>query len=157
MVLETLVGAAGGGLLRIAPELLKFLDRKAERLHELALGSQQYKLMELQQHTQMRTAEVQAEQGQLVAALEALREGIKAQVASASSGLVAAVSATVRPFVTYLVVAMWMSVKVSLVIDTVVSGVSLAGSITLAWGPQDNALLAGILNFWFLGRVFDKK
>jgi len=37
MVLETLFGGVFGGILRLAPEVLKLLDRKNERQHELNL------------------------------------------------------------------------------------------------------------------------
>ena len=36
-MLETLFGGLLGGLFRLAPEFLKWLDRKGERAHELAL------------------------------------------------------------------------------------------------------------------------
>lgn len=36
-MIETLIGGALGGLLRLAPEVLKWLDRKGERAHELAM------------------------------------------------------------------------------------------------------------------------
>lgn len=157
MLIETAMGGAVGGLLRLAPELLKFLDRKSERVHELALGAQQYKLMELQQHTQMQVAETQAETSQLVTALEALREGIKGQATSTGLKWVDAVSQTVRPFVTYLVAGMWAAVKVATAVNLFESGLSLAGAVEMAWSPADMTMLAAILNFWFLGRVFDKK
>ena len=37
MIAESLLGSLLGGVLRIAPEFLKFFDRKNERLHELSL------------------------------------------------------------------------------------------------------------------------
>jgi hypothetical protein len=30
-------------------------------------------------------------------------------------------------------------------------------SIIQCWSPEDGAILSGILAFWFVGRVFDKK
>jgi len=36
-MLESLFGGLLGGLFRLAPEILKFLDRKSERKHEIAL------------------------------------------------------------------------------------------------------------------------
>jgi hypothetical protein len=36
-MLESLFGGLLGGLFRLAPEILKFLDRKSERSHEIAL------------------------------------------------------------------------------------------------------------------------
>lgn len=157
MLLESLVGAAGGGLLRLAPEVLKLLDRRNERVHELALGEQQRKLVELQGHNQLALADRQADTSQLVSALEALREGIKAQAIQTGNVLVDAVSATVRPVVTYLVAGMWATVKVAGFCAVLDAGAAWYTAAQQVWGPNDVAMLTGILNFWFLGRVFDKR
>ena len=37
-MMETLLGGVFGGLLRLAPEALKFFDQKNERKHELAMA-----------------------------------------------------------------------------------------------------------------------
>ena len=75
-MIETLLGGLMGGAFRLAPELLKWLDRKGERGHELAM---QDKALEFEK---LRGAQ--------------------------------------------------------------------------AWTEADQALWAGVLNFWFLGRVFDR-
>ena len=36
------------------------------------------------------------------------------------------------------------------------SGVSPLVALVNCFGVEEKALVAGILNFWFLGRVFDK-
>jgi hypothetical protein len=36
------------------------------------------------------------------------------------------------------------------------SGTAWHEAVKLAWTDADQALWAGVLNFWFLGRVFDK-
>lgn len=40
-MIETLLGTLFGGLFRLAPEALKWLDRKDERTHELAMFDKQ--------------------------------------------------------------------------------------------------------------------
>ena len=36
------------------------------------------------------------------------------------------------------------------------SGVSVLQALPAVFGPEEKSLVAGILNFWFLGRVFDR-
>ena len=79
MAVEALIGSLIGGILRMAPEVLSFMDKKNERKHELALGDQQYRVAELQFSTQRNIKELDLEQSQFVSAMEALKEGIAAQ------------------------------------------------------------------------------
>jgi len=37
-MIETLLGGLLGGAFRLTPEILKWIDRKGERIHELAAG-----------------------------------------------------------------------------------------------------------------------
>lgn len=157
MLLETVVGGLGGGLLRLAPEVIKLLDRKAERAHELALGSQQFELVKLQGHNQLQLAERTEETRQLVTALEALRDGIKTQGTQVGIKFVDAMSALVRPAVTYTVMGMWVAYKAALYVAAYTAGNEWFNAVLQSWGANDWAMLAGILNFWFLGRVFDKR
>ena len=53
-----LLGSIFGGLFRLAPEVLKFFDKKNEREHELLMFSRQCELE--QQRGQMRLAEIGA-------------------------------------------------------------------------------------------------
>lgn len=152
--MEPLIGGAIGALARLAPEVLKFLDRKNERKHELAVGSQQMELIKVQGHMKLDSDRIQADSAQLVAGLEAIKEGY----ASQKTGFKFAdtVSALVRPGVTYLVVGFWALVKVAAyaqLSDTLTWDVA----VQTLWGDNDWALFAGIINFWFLSRVFEKK
>ena len=97
-MIETLLGGLLGGAFRLAPEVLKWLDRKGERSHELAM---QDKALEFEK---LRGAQRMAEIG------------------------AAAVTA----------------------------GAGWGTAILHAWTEADQALWAGVLNFWFLGRVFDR-
>lgn len=151
--MDPLIGGAIGALARLAPEVLKFFDRKNERKHELAIGSQQMELIKVQGHMKLDSDRIVADSQQIVSGLEAIKEGY----ASQRTGFKFAdtVSALVRPGVTYLVVGFWALVKLAAytqLSDTLTWDVA----VQTLWGENDWSLFAGIINFWFLSRVFEK-
>ena len=50
-MIETLLGGLLGGAFRLAPEILKWLDRKGERGHELAMQDKALEFEKLDQLT----------------------------------------------------------------------------------------------------------
>jgi hypothetical protein len=138
MALDALVGGAVGAIVRTVPEVMKFFDRKNERKHELDLGDQQQKLVETQEHSKLQTATAETQANQFTQALATLQtaySGQKTGVAWADG-----ISATVRPVVTYGFSVAYLVTKMH----------------TGTWDAEDTAIFSGILNFWFMGRVFDK-
>jgi hypothetical protein len=66
-------------------------------------------------------------------------------------------SKLMRPLITIQwVVFLYPAVIVCGFIVLVQSGVSVLQALPAVFGPEEKALVAGILNFWFLGRVFDR-
>lgn len=165
-MLETVLGSLMGGIFRIVPEIMKWLDRKDERAHELAMFDKQIEADKLRSEEHL--AEIQA-QGSITldaAGLEALKEAIKSQgQAPVLSGIkwvdiiaefIFAVTQSVRPFVTYLILWLYIGAKVSTMYVLYDGGTSIAEVLRNSYGDADMALLSGILNFWFMSRVFEK-
>lgn len=157
MVLETILSGLGGGLLRLLPEALKFFDRKGDRKHELAMFDKQIALTQLQQQGVLATAEVQADSAMHTAWLEAVRDASVAQAKSTGIVVVDAISATVRPIVTYLFVLMWMLVKVAAYAQISDAGLTWEQGVLALWGEQDHVIFSGIIAFWFMSRVVEKR
>lgn len=154
-MLETLLGGVFGGLLRVVPEFLKWLDRKGERDHELKMTDRQLEFEKLR--ITGRLAEIEAA-GRAVfdkAALDALREAVKAQ-GTVTAGFAGILSASVRPVITYAFFLIWAGIKIGAFVTALASGADWIGAFVAIWTEADQALWAGILNFWFLGRVFEK-
>lgn len=140
MAIEALLGGGiVGAVTRLAPEVMKFFDRKNERKHELSLGEQQQKLVELQGNNKLQEAAVSTQATQFTQAVAALQEAYKTQ-APTGNAKVDFLNATVRPIVTYGFACSYLFTKM-------VHGV---------WDDGDTAIFSAILNFWFMGRVFDK-
>lgn len=155
MAIDAILGGILGGIARLAPEVLKFLDRKNERKHELALGQQQFELAKYQGDNRLRSEQVQADSAQMVAGIEAIKEAYS----SSKTGFKFAdtVNALMRPWITTTVVAGWIAFKVAAFVQLFQGDISWSAAAVSAWTDNDWAMLAGVTNFWFLSRVFEKK
>ncbi len=153
--LDALVGGVLGGIARLAPEVLKFLDRKSERKHELALGSQQFELVKLQGQTRLDESRVTADAAQMVAGIQAVQEAY----ASQKTGFKFAdtLGASVRPVVTYIIVLVWLAVKLAAYTQLLSMGIGWDVALTTLWSGDDVMMLSGVTNFWFLSRVFERR
>lgn len=154
MIVESLFGGLFGGLLRLAPEVLKFFDRKDERKHELAMFEKEIQLAGMKLEGQMRAAELQVDASRLDAIGEALKG--QAQMARDAGWFVAAVSALVRPLVTYWFVVLYSCHKVALLLQARYETQTWQQVFVTSWGEQDWAIFSMLLTFWFVGRVHER-
>ena len=150
-----LLGSIFGGLFRLAPEVLKFFDRKDDRKHELAMYGLQIDLEKTK--GQVKIEEKYIDYG--IANTEAIKSAFEGQAkeAAASYKWVAALSALVRPMVTYVLFGMYVAFKIIVIAHAINSGASWLDISTKHWTPDDFAMLNMILTFWFLGRSIEKR
>lgn len=153
-MLESLLGSLFGGLFRLAPEFLKWLDRKDERNHELSMFRLQTDL-EKQRGT-FTLEEKYVDHS--TAALDAIQEAFREQSATASASYkwVAAASALVRPGITYVLFGLYVAVKVTAIVYSMQSGASWLEVTKTHWNTEDFALLNLVITFWFVGRSIEK-
>lgn len=155
-MIETLLGGLLGGAFRLAPEVLKWFDRKRERGHELAMQDKALEFEKLRGAQRMNEIGATADAAWNVGALEALREAVAAQGKPSGVKWADALSSSVRPVITYFLVALFGVVKITACIGSVLSGAGLGAALLAAWTDADQALLSGILNYWFLNRTLEK-
>lgn len=91
-----------------------------------------------------------------VGALEALREAVSAQGHRSGVRWADALSMSVRPVITYWFMALYCAAKTVAFAGAIAGGAGWGAAILHAWTDAEQALWAGVLNFWFLGRVFDR-
>lgn len=151
---ETLLGGVFGGLLRLAPELMKLWDRKDERKHELAMVERELEFAKTKAEVQVRQADSQLAAHELEAISSAFQE--QSQTAQAGGKFVAAVSALVRPAVTYIFIALYALVKVAAYSLALAQGGDWSAVLVGMWSVDDMAVLNMILSFWFVGRVYER-
>ena len=97
-----LLGSIFGGIFRMAQEVLKGLDKKDERQHELALFSRQCELEQMRGQQKLAEIGAQREAAIDVGVMDAFNNAItqQAEMVKAAGGWVASLSASVRPVVT---------------------------------------------------------
>ena len=154
-----LLGSVFGGLFRLAPEVLKWLDKKNERAHELAMFDRQCEL-EAQRGAQ-KLAEIGAarEAAVDIGAMAAFNAAIQQQadMVKAAGGWAATLSASVRPVVTYWVLFLWSAVHAVFMWNAWSSGAPAMEVFKQIMSPDFSALLAGTINYWFLDRTLAKR
>lgn len=154
-MLETLLGGLLGGVFRIIPEFLKWLDKKDERKHELLLQDKAFEFQKLKGDQRIDEIQAQGQQDWNSGALDALKTAIQSQSITGIAW-VDAISSTVRPVITYWFMALYCAAKVAIFWSAIDIGVAWTEAVKLSWTGDDMAIWAGIINFWFLSRVFEK-
>ena len=155
-MIETLLGGLLGGAFRLTPEILKWIDRKGERTHELAIHDKTFQLEQLRTQNEQITGQAKHEAAIKTAELNTFQSAIKSQGVLTEVSWADALSKSVRPIITYWFMALYCATKLSLFTVALSSGQEISNSITSSWTDSDQALWAGVLNFWFLGRVFER-
>ena len=149
-----LLGSIFGGLFRLAPEILKFLDKKNERLHELNMFRLQTDLEKMRGEFRVEEKYVDYSVQQLDTIKAAFEE--QSETAKAAGWFVAAVSALVRPGITWALFGMYATVKAAALALAFQTGADWKEVVTACWDANDFALLMMVLTFWFVGRSIEK-
>lgn len=153
----TLLSMLGGGLMRMLPELMSFLNRKQDNEHELAMLDKQFQLESARQAAHLNEIQVQGDYAQDLALVQARQEAIKGQMQMTNIGFVDALNFLVRPAVTYFMVTMYALAKLAMYMIAMRSGLGGWDSILKVYDEEDRAILSGILSFWFLSRTLEKR
>ena len=153
-MLETLLGSLLGGVFRIVPEVMKLLDAKNEREHELAMLGKEMEFAKIKGEISMREAQATMTVAEIGAMSEALKE--QGQTARAAGKFVSAISALVRPLVTYWFVFLYSAVKIATMAVAFNAGGDWKEVLINSWTQDDMAMLMLILTFWFVGRVWER-
>ncbi len=149
-----LLGSILGGLFRMAPEILKYVDRKDERKHELNMFTLQTDLEKIKGTQKLEGHYI--DYG--IAQTNAIQEAFKSQSEEAGKSYkwVSAISALVRPSITYILFAMYVIFKFTMISYAFSTGTPLVDIVKTNWTADDFAMLNMILTFWFLGRPLEK-
>ena len=149
-----LMGSIFGGLFRLAPEVLKFLDKKNERQHELSMFQLQTDLEKLRGEFKMEEKYVDYSIQQMDTIKAAFQE--QAETAKAAGWFVAAISALVRPGITWALFFMYAAVKAAALVIAFKTGADWTEVISKCWDEDDFGVFTMCITFWFVGRSVEK-
>ena len=154
-----ILGGIFGGVFRLAPEVLKFFDKKNEREHELAMFNRQCELEQLRGQQKLAEIGAQRDAAVDVGVMDAFSAAIQqqAEMVKAAGGKMAALSASVRPVVTYWVLVIWSFVHIWFAWNSWLAGASPAEVFKTMMSPDFSALLSGTINYWFLDRTLKQR
>jgi|TARA_R110000868_G_scaffold96636_2_gene265925 hypothetical protein len=149
-----LLGSVFGGLFRLAPEVLKFLDKKNERSHELNMFQLQTDLEKMRGQFRMEEKYVDHSVAQLDTIKEAFKE--QSETAKNAGWFVSAISALVRPGITWALFFMYAAVKVAALYMAFLTNAPWHEVIQQSWDADDFGIFTMCISFWFVGRSIEK-
>lgn len=149
-----ILGSLLGGLFRLAPEIIKWLDRVNERKHELAMFKLQTDLEKVR--GEFRMEERYVDHG--IAQLGAINTAFEQQGKSDERAWkwVASISALVRPGIAWLIFGMYAVFKFTALAYAVQSGVPWITVVESSWTQDDFTVLMMILTFYYVGRPLER-
>jgi len=156
-MIETLIGTLLGGVFRMLPEVLKWMDRKDERKHELSMFDKQLTADKMRADAQQQALQTQADTIMGGAELAAMIAATNAQSVKSGVKWVDALSSLMRPLITFWwVIVLYSVALVARFWVLVQAGTSNLDAIVLLWGADEKAIVASIISFWFVDRSLRK-
>ena len=153
------LGGLIGGIFRLAPEVLKFFDKKNEREHELAMFHRQCELEQVRGQQKLAEIGAQRDAAVDVGVMDAFNAAIQqqAEMVKAAGGWAASLSASVRPVVTYWVLALWSAAHAVFMWNAWLAGMPPEVVFKTMMTADFSALLSGTINYWFLDRTLKQR
>lgn len=153
------LGSLIGGVFRLAPEVLKWLDKKNERQHELAMFEKQCDLEKVRGEIKLQEIGAQRDLAVDSGVIDAFKSAIEQQteMVKAAGGWIASLSASVRPMVTYWVLAIWSFIHVWFAYNAWLRGMPPEVVFKTMMTADFAALVSGTINYWFLDRTLAKR
>ena len=153
------IGSVLGGVFRLAPEVLKYFDKKNERLHELSMFSRQCELEQLRGAQKLAEIGAVREAAVDVGVMDAFNAAInqQAEMVKAAGGWAASLSASVRPVMTYYLLVLYGTAKTAAMVLAYYHGQELTEVLAKSWGPDYMSLLTGVINYWMIDRSLAKR
>lgn len=143
--------------MRLMPEVFSFLNKKKDYEHELAMLDRQAELEKTRAASKMEEVRYQGDVDQVLALFASQKSALEGQMQKTGMKLVDALNFLVRPLTTYYFLVLYGLAKLAMFVLATQSGMGGWESILKLYDENDRAILSGIISFWFVGRIFDKK
>lgn len=150
----TLLSMLGGGLLRLIPFLVDLFKQRQDADHEYRMTQLQLQIDQARAAQQIDLAHAQAEIAANAGEMAAWGAAIQAEAQKTGIGWIDAISASVRPVLTYYwCVGLYGSAKVIQVVVAMQHGTPLAGYLPILITEFDQSVIGSMLSFWFVDRA----
>ncbi len=142
-LISSLIGFIGSSI----PSLFKYLQDKEDKKHELAIMQLQMTMQEKQLSQNLEEIKINADV-----------EELKALYATYNTGnsYIDGFNGTVRPVVTYLMMFLFIAIKIMQFTQLDPSTPEFA-KLEVLWDDEDQALFSGVISFYFGSRHFNKR
>jgi hypothetical protein len=154
-------GTLIGGLFRLVPAWFQMKDKDSERQHELAMVEAAARLEGLKAESAQRAAQLNyqtaVDEGLLTSLTESIRQQTEMTASLGPGSKVAALSASVRPIVTYWLVLIYSVAHFVFFFTEWKDTDSVHAAFKLVMTPDFFALVSGTINYWFLDRSLAKR
>ena len=149
------LGFIFGGIFRLAPELMKFMDKKDERKHELALLDKNMEADRLRGEMQIRQIEAEADVVLGKAEIDAIIAATQAQGQKSGVRWIDGFNALLRPLIAFWWVIVLYSGSLCVQFYALVwkfhEGIPTA--VLTVFGDQEKAIALSIIGFVFVDRA----
>lgn len=153
----TIISGIFGGLLRFAPEILKFFNARGDRKHELDMQDKAFQFEKLRAENQLAVIQEQGRAEWADGSLDVFKAAVEAQGKPSGVKWVDGLNSLIRPLITVQwVILIYPAVVIASFVIAIQSGVPALDAMGKAFGPEEKALVAFIIDFWFIGRVLER-
>jgi len=153
----TLLSMLGGGVLRLIPFFVDIFKQKQDADHEYRMTQLQLQIDQARATQQLDLAHAQAEIASNAGEMAAWAEALKGEATKTGIGWIDAISATVRPILTYYwCIGLYGSAKVIQIMVAYDQHAALAAYLPILITEFDQNVIASMLSFWFVDRALRK-
>lgn len=156
-MLETLIGTVVGGAFRLAPEILKWIDRKDERKHEATMFDKNLAADKLKAESGQALATIEANKAISLQEIQAIIEATKAQAQQSGIKWVDGFNSLIRPLLALQwLILLWPGIIVTGFVISVQHGTPTLEALAAFFGQDEKAMAASIASFWLVDRSLRK-
>lgn len=153
-MISTLIGSLLGLFTRALPEIFNYFDKKNDRKHELAMAQEQTKYSLALGAQKQEEIKLQGDVTYDEKALDTFKTAIEIQGEKSGVTWVDGLNALIRPIITIQwVILLYPAVIVTKLVALLINDMPILTAIPLIWGETETAIVAAIMNFFFLNRV----
>lgn len=154
-----LIGLIFGGVSRLGQHWMDLRDKALERDHEFRMYEQQILLADKKYAAEADLRHMEAQSAETRGDIDLLITAIKSQADEAKSagGWVAKLSASVRPVLSYWLLALYSVAKFTTLYLAVTHGAAMAEAVKASYTEFDGTILASVIAFYFADRSLRKR